>query len=297
MANSKWTAIPALRSNSIGLQKRFYIVLSFLAVIAITGPLALLVALSSKAPVDTTPKDPGMGEYVAVAKIAAQDWLSGKKTSVPLSTGITESFNQLSYPMEPMPYTSLEYEKSVPSYDSGHTYYLNYFILVSKSKPYKLVITTETQNSLTTIVAAPSLEMIYYSDLVSDAYNYLNHDNATEGVSDSAVETSVENWATAFVSNDSEKLKTIVNDNNDYRGLEGFTLVGSPTIVSSLPDSTNSLYVRVKLVISPDSAKQLKLSADYDLLVIAKGKQIPNVVAWGPAGSAPLTPYQNRITN
>jgi hypothetical protein len=297
MANSKWTAIPALRSNSIGLQKRFYLIIGILGVIAITGPIALLVALGSKPVVETIPQESGIGEYAVVAKIAAQDWLAGRKTSVPLSPGLDGSFNQNGQIMEPMPYFSLDFYKSEPSYDLGRTYNLNYFMLVTKSTSYRVVVTTETLGNVTTVVAAPSIEMTTYSENVSDPYDYLNHDEANQGISDQAIATSVYNWAEAFVSNDTEGLKSIVNDNNDYRGMDGFTLVGKPLIVSSLPDTTTSYYIRVKLLISPSSAKLLKLSVDYDLLVIAEGKEIPHVVAWGPAGSAPLTPYQNRITN
>ena len=297
MANSKWTAIPALRSNSIGLQKRFYLVIGILVVIAITGPISLLVALGSKPVAVVAPQSSGLGEYVVVAKIAAQDWLAGRKTYVPLSSGLDRSFNQNGQITEPMPYITLEYYKSEPSFDLGRSYNLNYFMLVTKSTSYRVVVTTETISNVTTVVAAPSMEMITYSENVSEPYDYLNHDEATQGISDQAITTSVYNWAEAYVSNDTEALKSIVNDNNDYRGLDGFSLVGKPIIVSSLPDTTTSYYIRVKLLISPSSAKLLKLSVDYDLLVIAEGKEIPHVVAWGPAGSAPLTPYQNRITN
>lgn len=297
MANSKWTAIPALRSNSIGLQKRFYLVIGILSVIAITGPLAIIIALGSKPPAVVTPDQSGLGEHVVVAKIAAQDWLAGRKTSVPLSSGVETSFNQDGLISEPMPYISLDYYKSEPSYDSGHSYKLNYFILTTKNASFKVVVTTETENDFTTVVAAPSIEMNRYSEYSSGAYDYLNHDNASEGNDNPAITKSVSNWASAFVNNDVEGLKTIINDDNDYRGMEGFTLENEPIIVSSLPDTANSFYLRVKLFISPTSAKLLKLSVDYDLLVVAEGKQIPHVVAWGPAGSAPLTPYQNRITN
>ena len=297
MAGSKWTSIPAIRSNSIGLQKRFYIVLGILLIICLTGPLALLISLGSKTSTPVVPESSGLGEYVVTAKIAAQDWLAGRKTLVPLAPGIERSFNQENLPSQPMLYNSLDYYKTEPSFDSGHTYNLNYFTLAAKSNNYRIVVTTETVNGLTTIVAAPSLEMNVYSEKVAGSYDYLNHKGASQNISDQAIINSVNNWANAYVGNDSEGLKTIVNDNNNYQGIDGFSLIGDPVIVSSLPDTATSYYLRVKLIISPSSAKLLKLSADYDLLVIAEGKQIPHVVAWGPAGSAPLTPYQNRITN
>ena len=295
MAKRKWTAIPATRSNAVSLKTKQLALFGVFGFMAILGPVSLVISLTSN---NTSPvvSSTGPGEEVATSKRALLDYFAGRETSVPLAGSVTDTFlvDQSAEAKIKFPVRSLDYIETVANSDNENYYNIHYFLLVSGDNTYKVSLSTSQIHGHSVIVAGPSIEPYYMNggDQVAIDYTYY-----TQVQYSSDVTKAVQEWAEAYLSNDVEALKAAINDNNDYVGMDGLTMVSKPVIKSYFANgsSANTYYARVLIQYSVAGAKQLILTAEYDTLVMDDGTQLPHVVAWGSAGNTPLTPYQNRV--
>jgi hypothetical protein len=140
--------------------------------------------------------------------------------------------------------------------------------------------------------------------------DYTNYSDLTRDVSE-AVKSQVARWAQAYVNGDSAGLLAITGDQNSdhrYLGLSGFTLPNSNQgvqILSAITVARGQLIIRVRVLLAravpggtvsggKGTDQQFTTYADFDLLVGAPTGAQPQIVAWGPAGSAAeLEPYSN----
>lgn len=295
MAKRKWTAIPATRSNSVSLKAKQLALFSIFGFMAILGPISLVISLTSNTSTPVT-SSVGPGEEVATAKKALLDYFAGIETTVPLAGSVTQNFSVDQNSESKMKFSvrSLDYIETVPNSDRDTNYNIHYFLLVSGENTFKVSLSTSQVDGHSVIVAGPSIEPYYMTNGNQEAIDYTYYSQVQYSAD---VSKAVQDWAEAFFTNDVEALKAAINDNNEYVGMDGLTMVSTPKIKSYFANSAsaNTYYARVVIQYSVAGAKQLILTAEYDTLVMDDGTQLPHVVAWGSAGNTPLTPYQNRV--
>jgi hypothetical protein len=156
--------------------------------------------------------------------------------------------------------------------------------------------------------ASPSLAPYDTSVAKYDALDYQTDPGFNAGAPAQPVQDKVSQWAAAYASNDGTALATLAGDPSTevvYTGLGGFTAsnisytgfipVATVAAVNGIT-FTDPQYVRVKLLLTAASPQGYAVQAEFDLLVTEAASGQPHVVAWGPAGSAPLTPFENSTT-
>lgn len=299
------TAVPAQRSSSTVLRMKVY---------AVLGVAVLLVATSLFATVAWiafTPEVPQAGELVprgqAVAEIVARDFLAGRRTDVPVADEIDPTFGQLSFgQVDPatrkgIPVTSLsqlDFERqSLTSSRGTQVYEIHTFLVSSQGRLLQLDVTVLLTPDGAVLAAQPALQP--YSGPQQDYapldYSQLVGSNGPQA--SQAVVEQVARWARAYATGDSAELRAVAGDQvtrGSYPGLGGFNLGGDVRVVTVVPGSApNQLVLRVRLLLVSDSAQEVQVSTDYDLLVSDASSSLPKVVAWGPAGAPVLEPYMN----
>lgn len=232
-----------------------------------------------------------MGEDTSIAKLAIIEWLSNKEPSVTYNSDLAEQIKPVDKPISNQIF--IDFLSSNEFVYKDKVYKIHKFVLNFNSALYVASVTTSFFDGYVEVVAGPSLLPYYQSVSTSDRLDFTS--DLQESVSPE-VRDAINSWAKSFVENDSDGLKLSTNDNQEYIGLDGFSLIGQPRIISFTKDisNVNGYIARVSMRISPLGAKQLELSVEYDTLVINDGNSIPHIVAWGSAGNKQLTPYQNR---
>src|SRR5690606_21684312 len=104
-----------------------------------------------------------------------------------------------------------------------------------------------------------------------------------------AVVTNVTQWAHAYLADDREQLKILINGaaadgqapRGDYIGLGGRTRVGQREVVSLVPspNSSGMADARVRLVMVADGANGFQSTNEYDVLIARYQTNDPRVVA------------------
>lgn len=141
----------------------------------------------------------------------------------------------------------------------------------------------------------------------ADAWSAGDGDTAT-----AAVTQAVEQWAAAFGSGDSVRLRQVVGDPDTthvYVPLAGLTnpkvnitkVAWRTNIVDGRQERTEYLMVQAVVDLAWDGLEREQgatvPSATYDLLIVGADGGAPRVVAWGGPGTAPsLEPYGNAIS-
>lgn len=140
-------------------------------------------------------------------------------------------------------------------------------------------------------------------------------DSWSVGANDSAspaVVQAVQQWASAFGSGDSVRLRQVVGDPNTshvYVPLAGLTdpetqvakTAWKTQIVDGRQERTEYLMVQAVVTLAWDGVERepgaVSPTATYDLLVVGAEGGAPRVVAWGGPGTGPnLKPYGNAIS-
>lgn len=138
--------------------------------------------------------------------------------------------------------------------------------------------------------------------------DYSNYNNLQVDPSSQAV-SQVGRWAMAYAENDQDTLLSLTGDKNTkhmYRGLGDFTIPdnnGAVQVLSTISAEDGQQIMRVRVLLEStsvdvDESKEnaYRTYADFDLLIANPSSAQPNVVAWGPAGSAAgLHPYSNAL--
>lgn len=300
----KLTAVPAKRSNAAVLKVRLFLILGLGILVVLTGAASTLAWITNKPPViDFTASEAkarGSAEEVATA------WLNGRQIPVGLAANITgtklSGGGSSEDAAKKLDYTSISWDSFTnDTLGDGTTIELHRFIVVAPPLPsdtgdvtpvtYALTVTMVLTNGEPVLGAAPSLEA-YVPAGSSYLFDYSTLADRVE-VS-SQVSGIVDQWATAFATNDSAQLGLIVADpaKGVYDGIAGFT-AGKPTIVYALSNGGDNLIVRAR--VSLVSANGFNTEAEYDLYVTQASSGSPHIVAWGPAGAGnrpDFVPYE-----
>lgn len=303
MPKHPWTAIPAQRSSAAVLNVKVTAILATLVVAALSGVLALFVALTSGGDEVTDPgPDP---QVVSVARLVAEDFVDGRATAVAVAAGVDRTFGRGAEPTPPLwsDRTVVLYGTEESNY-SGQAYHRVTFQVQADGQLFLLAVPVFATPEGAVLAAAPSLEPYHGPVTTPAALNYLDLPTGDDQVP-TPVRSVVERWAQAYVSDDGAALKELAGDGGEavYAGLGGFELAGVQ-VAAAVPfttvDEEPALVVRTHLLVSPTGANGFQAEAGFDLLVEQADTQLPRVTAWGPAGSAtdstPIRPGQNRLT-
>lgn len=297
MSDSKWSAVPAARSSAPLLKVKLWLVLGLLAFLVVLSPLAMIVALTNKPAATPTPvaTAPGPTFTSALAQVAALEFLSGQPYTIPVASGVDTSHGAATNPGGTpisLGATNVIFAGTTPGSLAGTSYEIEHFVYSANSKLYHLDVTMIDTDKGGVLGAQPSLFPANMAPTGSvPALNYTNASNTVAAPPN--LQSQVNDWATAYAANDSATLAQLANHPGTYAGLGGYTVSGTPTVVSVTSDGSNYI-VRVSLLLSSTSAQGYQTETEYDLLVYP-GAGLPNIVAWGPPGERPLTPYENLV--
>jgi len=296
VSERKWSAVPAARSSAPLLQVKLWLVLGLLAVLVIMGPLAMVIALTNKAPAPATPPavPPGPTYTSALAQVAAVEYLTGIPYTIPLATGIDPNHgaanNSAGNPIS-LGATGLVFAGNVTNQIGGVSFQIDHFLFTQNSNLYHLDVTMINTPSGGVLGAQPAL--FPADNAPSNSTPPLNYAQSPNAVSPPAnLQTQVNTWATAYATDNSTELAQLANHPGNYIGLGGYSVVGTPQIISTITYGSDYI-VRVSVLLSSLSAQGYQAQTEFDLLVYP-GSGLPLIVAWGPPGALPLIPYSNQ---
>lgn len=309
MAKRQLTAIPANRSARSRRIREWTVVGAWIA-LALMGPLALLVAVrntSAPAPVISGSTYPT--RVVSFSEIVAGDFLAGRSTRMPVVEDVDPGFGFPNGEGTVVPYETLTVlsasSTQVPQGPSGALRTLDVVTFRAQLEDGRVmdlsVTSTPDQRGFPLLAAAPSLRKALLGANESvDAVDYQGVPGAE--LPSAAVTTAVEQWATAFVGDDREQLRVIVNGasagnppNGEYVGLGGFTISRAVQVGEIVPSSVEGgfTYARVELPVV-ETATGAQATFAYDVLIARSSGNDPRVVGWGAPGTGSLlVPFAN----
>ena len=279
-------------------------VLGSLVAAALLGLVSTLAWLTNTAPVvDASAMQPkGKG----IAMISAEAWLDGRPVVVP-------SLKDVALPeaTAPMLHSDLTWEgfgtRSLPS---GLTYEVHRLLVVF---PYTLDNGVKTNRLMRVFVtvaisadgksylaAMPSLAPV---DLREGTGRLDYTDLSPKELPTDAI-SQVEQWATAWASDDRDQLKLITGDTAsgvEYQGIGGFSTAGAQVVAAlSAGESaygSDTYLVRVRISLTAGGANQYMTETDMDLTMVDTTTGLPRIVGWGPAGAGLRGPAETRQTS
>lgn len=301
----RWSAIPAERTSANRLRFKLNTVIVVGIVCAACGPLGILVAagLAGK-----TPELPPVAnaEAIAYGEVAAEDYLNSVPTTVPLAKGIDPTWGTSSLSQkEALPHGPLTYAGSDMREAYGQNYQIDTYTFLSNGGLRAVAVTSVMTKTGPVIAASPSLVTVDLTSDTVDPLNYTDLDTFEEGTPNTAVTERVNQWAAAYASNDTAQLLVITGDpqTSTYKGLGEFEVANSVLVNGYVPDTVSgtyhgisvndTAYVRVSVNLKSTTSELFSVTNEYDLLVSDINTSQPHIVAWGPAGSAPLVPFSN----
>jgi hypothetical protein len=256
----------------------------------------MFIALSNRQAPAPTPvaTAPGPTFTSAIAQVAALEFLSGQPYTIPVAQGIDPNHGASGSQGSTVSLgaTGVIFAGTSPGTQSGVNYEVEHFVFTQNSKLYHLDVTMIVTSNGGVLGAQPALFPANMAP--NNSVPPLNYVGAPNTVPTPAnLQQQVNAWATAYATNNSTVLSQIANHPGTYAGLGGYTVVGTPTIVSTI--STDGGYIaRVSVLLSSNSAQGYQAETEFDLLVHT-GSGLPSIVAWGPPGAQPLVPYSNQV--
>lgn len=177
-------------------------------------------------------------------------------------------------------------------------------------RPYVLSVTVLLTDEGPRLAAAPSLEP--WTDATAEPAGTSDYSNYSQSEADITTSTArqIGRWAVAYAEDDRETLLEITGDpdvNHEYRGLGGFQVPegdGTVRILSAINVNEGDVLARVRVlledtntIVENDNEQPFRTYVDYDVIVSNPTAATPNIVAWGPAGTAAtLSAYDNAVT-
>lgn len=322
MARPSLTAVPAQRSSRPLLKIRRRWVLGALAGTSLIGVLSGVAWLTTptQEPYLVAARDEAA---VALATIVANDYVSGRDTTVPAAGGVDPLFSRTTAGAFADPRVTFSGSTQVRLGDQQAMTMERSTFSVSvtegeTSRLYELSVPMALTSAGWVLGASPALSPVPlatpvdlpdYSDLFAGGGTQSDLSTLPYGV---AVGEQVTRWATAFASGGvgSPDLFALTQDNDSshsYDGLGGWSVQN--TEIKSYTTGPNGpataerfgatwLTVRVGLVLVPPGANGPTLSAEYDLLLQPElNPANPPVTAWGPAGVGPTSQLVNYANN
>jgi hypothetical protein len=276
------------------LKIKLWTVLGVLMFAAALGPLSFFLVASHSEDAVTT--DISSDEAAAFATQVARDYLAAQPTDLPVAKEVDP---QMGIPSDGTA-QPIDVLAVTPAGSSVHTsgnppstFKVHDFIVTAKDGDktvyYKLSVTTATSPGGRPVLAAnPSLAPWRQGGSNSVSGPSLGEDAKQTNTLAKAVSARIDEWAEAYATGNNDLFRGITGgDPADYSSLGGFT-VKDLQVVSSAPGPTDdSQLVRVRLVLTQDSAKKFEAASEFDLLITGASTQDPKIVAWGPPGTGP----------
>lgn len=303
-----WTGIPAKRSSATALKTKARALIGVLVLAACMGPIALVVSLAHKAPAPVQIAQSGATPARALASIAGAEFLAAEPYTVPVSNGITATHgaepvtpptsNPTQTPGPAVRPSSLSVVAMVPSSSfskrvDGLSYTVEDFLVQTKARLYTLSVTVLDAQAGPVLAAQPSLVAYHGAPTQTLPRVDYSTDPGVQKTLPAGLRSQVAAWAQAYASDDQHELQVLANHPGPYAALGGFALTGTPQIVTVVRAGAYD-YVRISALLSTSGAQRYRAEMEFDLLVLP-GNDLPKIVAWGPAGDVPLTPYSNVI--
>ena len=307
MKRQKWAqikAVPQLKSSQRVLQMRLYAVIGLLLLAAASGPLSLLLSASRSAP-----QLPALPDAAAtgVAEVAAREFLAGGGTNVPVAGSVDARLGRVDVEYRGLSVAHLSHLGAelgrIDDARSPQSFQIDRFLVITGDGASLVVAVTTTPGPFGPVLAAaPSIQPFETPRRSVDGLDY--RQARSRDSLPAPVRRTITDWAQAFTSDSpdvSRQLRQLAGDpdvTREYRGLSGFSLEREPQVLAVVPggEDGTTLYVRIGLWLAPSGAEGVVVNAEYDLRVSNALQANPNVVAWGPPGSAAagqLTPYVN----
>jgi hypothetical protein len=295
------TAIPREFSSPKRFTRRFRLIVALVAFAAVSGPVGCMAAVANR-PDDTPP--PAEAHHQDYAAVVAQSYLDGQPLPVPVARGLGEDAGRA--PLEapaavdgqepapaPIPHSwviPMAAEVATVPVAEGRprTVETHRFLVGAPQGPFVLAIPlVEARGTGPALGALPSLEP-FVTDADAPALDGLDWGDvyATERASNTLRERIAE-WADAFAGDDRR-------NGVEYVGLGAWRTDGEPEVggLFTRADGSAGTHVAIALVAEDDPAVTTRIG--FDLLVRNAGEPLPEIVAWGPAGSAlTLAAYEN----
>jgi hypothetical protein len=305
------TAIPREFSSPKRFTRRFRLIVALVAFAAVSGPVGCMAAVANR-PDDTPP--PAEARHQDYAAVVAQSYLDGQPLPVPVARGLGDDAGRA--PLEapaavggeepapaPIPHSwviPMAAEVATVPVAEGRprTVETHRFLVGTPRGPFVLAIPlVEARGTGPALGALPSLEP-FVTDADAPALDGLDWGDvyATERASTTLRERITE-WADAFAGDDRRRLLEITGDRRngvEYVGLGAWRTDGEPEVggLFTRADGSAGTHVVIALVAEDDPAVTTRIG--FDLLVHNAGEPLPEIVAWGPAGSAlTLDAYEN----
>jgi len=301
----KLTAVPAARSRAAVLKVRLYLVLGGLVVTSLIGVFAAVAFLTFDPPVVDVAESKPRGR--AVAELSAHDYLFGGALLLPTAPNqeIREGSSvEVFGPLTWDGFERITLASGVPA--EMHTFLFHRPVrsggttdetgaLVGQQVSYQLmkltVLVAVPADGNPVLAARPHFVPAEYREVPVVA-DYTDLD--PQPLPATALEQ-LRSWATAWATDDAEKLKLLTGDqtpNVRYVGLGGYEFTGM-SVIASIPVAEDAFVVRARLVLAGANGSTLEM--DMDLTITAASTGLPNVSGWGPAGSGLTTPADVRV--
>lgn len=307
------TAIPREFSDHRRFTRRFRLILAGVILAAVSGPIGCMAAVANRPVTTPAPAAPRYQDYAAAV---AESYLDGQSLPVPVARGLDpDGGREAADPRAgasgedprpaPIPHSWVipmdAGVAAVPGAGSGsqarRSVETHRFLVGTPSGPFVLAVPLVDTPHGPALGALPSIEP-FVPDARAAEREPLDWTTAYATVRPSAaVQQRVDEWAKAFAADDRRRLLEITGDGRTdvvYVGLGAWTLAGEPQVsgLFTRADGTAGTTVELALVASHD--RKVTTRVAFDLLVRHADDALPEIVAWGPAGSAlRLTPFEN----
>jgi hypothetical protein len=308
------TAIPREFSDPRRFTRRFRLILAGIAFAAVSGPIGCMAAVANRPVTTPTPALPRHQDYAAAV---AESYLDGQPLPVPVARGLDPDGGREAAVDRaaalgddprpaPIPHSWVipmdAGVAAVPGAGSGshgrRSVETHRFLVGTPSGPFVLAVPlVETRSGGPALGALPSIEP-FVPDARAADLDPLDWSTTYATARPSAtVQQRVDEWAKAFAADDRRRLLEITGDGRtgvEYVGLGAWKLAGEPEVggLFTRADGTAGTTVELSLVAARD--RKVTTRVAFDLLLRHAGEALPEIVAWGPAGSAlGLVPFQN----
>lgn len=300
------TAVPSLKSSAGKLRVKQRVLMGLIAAGFLCGPLALWRSSSTPAPVvqNNVPLEASSTPAVEAAAIVAEDFLSGRPSSLPTAADVPQNLGRTdsgSIPHGPLELSGVRGTSS-PTQNQKvypYAYIVTFSFRADTGVMYKLNVvlhsTTASAGKKFVLAAAPSLEPYPVQGAVEDV-PAVDPGGAVLEQRPGIAEDAVNRWARAYIGGDPGALKQEANTDGDpgnqFAPLSGFSLEGAPEVLDVRDRGSGAYWVaRVRLTLKRDSFLSV---VDYDVLI--KNDGVGRVVAWGtPGEGVVLQPQGNAV--
>lgn len=290
------TGVPRVTIPATQARRRARVVLAGVFL----GPVLALVALAVAAGHRSAPAvGPVPAHDRAFARVAAEDFLAGRATSLPYAAGLDPSLGRsgdgASAP--PIAYRSLAWQSAAEEELAGRRYEDDTFLVATGAGLWHLSVQTVDSPGGPVIGADPSLApapMAPTDQAAAVSVSALAGDNQSE-LGDGA-NRQIQAWAQAYANGDSATLYRLTGDTRPetYASLQGW--VFDRVSVTSSATSGNRALAQLQLTMHQVDQPASAMTSSYDVLLGDLNQSLPFVQAWGPPGSGPaLVAYQNGL--